>query len=85
MTTCPRASAGIPPVDGLRGTVAGKTAASRSARESQPWATMPSRTKFQRCSALSGLSAGSQRDGDWISPASSAPSAGVSSVTDLPK
>ena len=85
MTTGPRALAGIPPVDGLRGTVAGKTAASRSARGSQPCATMPSRTKFQRATARSGFTAGSHRDGDWITPASTAPSATVRSCTFLPK
>ena len=46
---------------------------------------LPSRTKFQRSFDFSGFFAGSHRDGDWIVPASIAPSATVSSLTSLPK
>jgi hypothetical protein len=46
---------------------------------------MPSRTKVQRCSECCGFTAGSQRDGDWINPASIAPSLGDRSCTFFPK
>ena len=84
-TMCPSAPAGTPPGCGVRGAAIGKRCFARSAGVSQPWATMPSRTKFQRATAPSGLTAGSHRDGDWITPASTAPSATVRSCTFLPK
>ena len=65
--------------------VAGNVWPARSPAGSQFWLTMPSRTKVQRCWDMPGSTAGSQRDGDWMSPASIAPSETVSCETSLPK
>ena len=64
---------------------AGNACCARSAPGSQPWATMPSSTKFHRSVDFSRFFAGSQRDGDWMMPASIAPSDTVRSLTSLPK
>lgn len=63
----------------------GNLCCARSAGLIQPWATMPSSTKFHRCWDISRFFAGSQRDGDWISPAIIAPSEAFRSWTFFPK
>ena len=75
----------MPAAGGGSGRNFGNTSWARSAAGNQPCATMPSSTKFQRSLDLSGFLAGSHRDGDWIVPASIAPSATDRSLTSLPK
>ena len=70
---------------GCGGIAAGNVCAPRSAAGSQFWPTIPSRTKAQRCSDIPRSTAGSQRDGDWIRPASIAPSDTDSCETSLSK
>ena len=81
----PRSLSGMPLRRGCGGIAAGKTCPARSAAGSQFWLTMPSRTKFQRCSDMPRSTAGSHRDGDWMSPASIAPSDTESCETSFPK
>jgi hypothetical protein len=81
----PRSSPGIPPPDDASCFHAGNCCCARSPWLSQPCETMPSSTKFHRSTDRSGLCAGSQREGDWMMPASIAPSETVRSPTFLPK
>jgi hypothetical protein len=63
----------------------GNVCAARSALSSHPCSTMPSSTKFHRSCERSGFFAGSHRDGDWMTPASIAPSDTVSCPASLLK